>query len=309
MSDNTLGVLIILTIIGIGILSNGAIFGIEKTRSPNEPTEAMITSSIYATNENGLTPEERESAIYREISKAEEQVRQLKAEIEKNTENQNVSVHKNKVEISYVAKAGEFGSYVRLSAGSQLNQPITITGWKLRSTVTGDEQIISGASSIPYPNTSSLRPVALPRSGKVIVSTGQSPVGASFRVNKCTGYFAENNSTFTPELERMCPAPGEGAPAFSTNFNGACLDYISSLPRCEIPNEDNFPETLTSTCRQYLLTQVNYNSCVTLHQNDADFYKPEWRLYSERPRLLWLSERETIQLLDSSGKIVDTYSY
>lgn len=306
MSSNTIGILIIVAIVAIGIMTNGEIFtGNVQNRSATE----IEYSNMYSTDETGSTPEERNSAIYRELLKAEEQARLLKIEVEKAVENQNASQYKNKVEISYVVGRGTFNSYIRLSAGSSLLEPINISGWKLRSTVTGSEQTIGGAAEIPYPNSYSVeKPILISRGAAVVVSSAQSPIGISFRVNKCTGYLTQY-TVFTPSLSRNCPAPNENAPALSSNFNGACLDYIDSLSSCEIPQENEFPENLTFACRQYLLTQVNYNNCVALHQRDSDFYRPEWRVHPPISRLLWLEDRESIQLIDSAGKIVDTYTY
>lgn len=306
MSSNAVGILIIIAIIVIAVITGGAIFTGDGTRNGTS-TSTAATSSLNKI-QKPLSPEEQERSLADEIKKISEKIEKLKADIKKTEEDTNASVYKGKVEISSVSKAGTPDAYVKLSAASDISGTIKITGWKLRSTATGYEQIIGGAASPPYPFVFAESPILLPKLGKIVISQRPSPINVSFRVNKCTGYFEEDED-FSPALEKICPAPKDDRPAYTNSFEVACIDYIKNLSRCEVPDENDFPNTLNYGCRQYLLTEINYNKCVEKHINDPDFFKPEWRVFPPWEMSIWRSKYETIELLDSLGKVVDTYSY
>ncbi len=301
MSSNAVGILIIIAIIVIGISTGGAIFkGGGFSGNP-----VSTSSGIY----NGDSSSSgRQTSLSREINKVSRQADDLKITIDKFIENRNASVYKDKVSISTVSRPGNFRSYIRFSATNRIEEPILITGWKLRSAITGAEQIIGGASNLPYPNFQNEEPIYLPARGKVVVTQIPSPINVSFRTNKCTGYF-DQNENFVPSLERACPAPSENLPPLSVGFNEECLDFIERLPQCEAPETNDIPDTLSYDCEYYIRNQINYNACVALHKNDRDFYRSEWRVFPKSARNNWLKDRDTIQLIDSVGKIVDTYSY
>jgi hypothetical protein len=106
--------------------------------------------------------------------------------------------------------------------------------------------------------------------GRALISSGTSPIGASFQVNMCSGYLNEVG-TFTPVLRNECP---DG-----------------------------------SDCHANAAKNHTYNACVDAHQNDPGFYSHEWRIFLGKKTELWRNSREVIELVDQEGDIVDAITY
>lgn len=317
MSDNTIGVIIIIIIILVGIFSGGEIFKggtgtTESNRANNGefldpygrpyPSDDRPNNVSSGPNRQNLTPEQQ-------LADAKEQLRLLQIQAAKQEELRTASIYKGKVDLMYTANSGaSILGYATISSFSS-TESVNVTGWKIKSTVTGNELIISGASNLPYSSAIQEGPIILGPMTRLIVSQSASPVGYSFRENKCTGFLGQNMN-FYPMLEKRCPDPEDSAPPLSNEFNNACLDYIGRLPRCEVQYSHNLPEDLlTYSCKNYILTKINYNQCVSEHRNDTDFYSNQWRIYPKNTRFFWLDQRDTLQLIDSAGKIVDTFKY
>lgn len=211
--------------------------------------------------------------------------------------------------------------YLVLEAPSNSETELDLTGWQLRSAVTGNAAFIGYSTRLPQTGiVNAAKPLALPPGGRVIVVTGTSPIGTSFRINKCIGYFEEFQD-FTPSLSRSCPQPEAefrryaDVPTTSVNSESdaydLCLAFVEGLSQCTMYHprlRDEGPE-LHSSCVRFLETYLNYPGCVAAHQHDADFYQNEWRVYLGERRELWRDRRETILLLDAQGRTVDTYTY
>jgi len=208
------------------------------------------------------------------------------------------------VRISSVTSPETLNEFVTLySSGSAR---VNITGWSLRSILTGSVVTIGQATSLP-----GLLPLApvVTSGDTIIVAASEGPMGASFQVNKCMGYLSQERG-FLPRLSRACPSPYNELPPLSDRISNSCLDFIQRMPYCKAFAPNDFPEDLLTTeCEQYITKQFNYNNCVTVHRNDTDFLSREWRMHEGRTRLLWLKKRDQIQLVDSQGRVVDEYTY
>ena len=140
-----------------------------------------------------------------------------------------------------------------------------------------------------------------------VITTGMSPLGLSFKTNKCTGYLNQFNS-FSPSLPQQCPLPENedlrSIPYVPANFS--CFDFIERMSRCRL-NTKPLPVTFSSECVAFISEKVGYQGCLSLHRSDADFVGTQWRIYLGRNESLWLNKRETIRLIDENGKTVDTY--
>lgn len=195
--------------------------------------------------------------------------------------------------------------YIEITASSKNEKPLAISGWTLEGKTGLDIKIGKGAY---LPRSAQINPqetIYLNPGGKAIIITGKSPIGTSFRLNLCTGYFGQFQD-FYPRLPKKCPYPeDENLPS---NLKDECLNYIEDLLRCEIQIKA-VPYTLGESCSNYINQKINYKTCVEAHKNDADFYKDEWRIYLGRSDELWKQKRETITLKDEYGKIIDQKSY
>ncbi|TSC66903.1 MAG: hypothetical protein G01um101472_600 [Parcubacteria group bacterium Gr01-1014_72] len=198
--------------------------------------------------------------------------------------------------------------YIVLSASLENTDRVPITGLVLRSVPTGKGATIGSGISLPTPGQASgAEPVYLGPGERVLVTTGRSPNGLSFRLNKCTGYF-EQFQNFTPGLPANCPHPSrEKLPEPPNNLDDACLEFLENMNYCQVVVE--FQQPISDTCHLYLGREISYNKCLEKHRSDKDFFSGEWRLFLARDAGLWKNSRETIRLLDQNGKIVDEYTY
>ena len=204
--------------------------------------------------------------------------------------------------------------YISLYANLEKNEVVKITGWYLKSEVTGYYAVIGKASLLPFPFTKTDNDVVLGSGDRVYLTKGFSPIGISFRTNKCTGYFEENR-TFVPGLSLDCPRPeGEKLPNFSNVYdrNDECLDIIESISRCTTISSQyirDLPDTVSESCKTYITTQINYNSCVAKHFGDTNFPGNEYRVFLNKFGPLWRQRYDKINLHDKNGLIVDSVSY
>lgn len=198
--------------------------------------------------------------------------------------------------------------YILLRASTQNKEKILITGLRLESSVSGrGASIPKGVPLIFQNQVNPEEPVYLSPGDSAYIITGRSPLGISFKLNKCTGFFTQFQ-TFSLSIPLRCPRPTEAdLPTGGIYYNDACRDYINSLPSCRVilnPPASNSPE-----CNRYVTTEINYTKCVNKHKNDSDFYDPMWQIYLARDETLWKSSRELIHLVDQNGKVIDAITY
>ncbi len=213
----------------------------------------------------------------------------------------------------FVSNAGASNpskEYITIRVAANAPGPIDISGWRLESVATGRVAIIPRGTSVPRSGLiNAAAPIELLPGERAIVSSGSSPIGASFRENECIGYFAQYQS-FYPSLPLICPAPySELKKFYGREYirDSACITYVRSIPRCNLVTTP--PVNMTSTCASFLTNYLNYNGCVDAHQNDVSFKKDTWRIYLGRNASMWRKRYEVVKLLDAQGKTVDMFSY
>jgi hypothetical protein len=195
--------------------------------------------------------------------------------------------------------------YVMLRATSE--EAINVTGWRIVSEKSGASVTVPQAERIA--RSGALANVVLNEGDEVVVTTGGSPSGGSFRENKCTGYL--DNDRFVPALAtRSCPAPldelGDFFPTQASSYE-ACREVVRSFVRCEEPRD--VPREASRECENFIETRLSYQGCVLGHSKDADFLGRTWRVFLGRSAELWRSDNEVLKLLDREGRTVDVYSY
>ncbi len=218
--------------------------------------------------------------------------------------------------ISYLNNPDPSNEYITLYTNINQEEKINITGWRLQSERSGNWIKIGKASVLPFPFSSSQNSdVILQQGDTAYLVKGFSPIGISFRTNKCTGYFGENR-TFYPYIGRYCPSPyNEKLPQFSNNLDrdDECKDLIRRIPACTTAKKTydfrDLPDTVTQICKDYMETKFTYNTCVSEHFGDTDFPGREWYVYLNIFGPLWRDKREHLILYDTSGLIVSELEY
>lgn len=198
--------------------------------------------------------------------------------------------------------------YVVVRANPNNLQRITISGWKLQSAINKKTAVIYQGVEVYQPAfTQTGGAIVLNPGDTAVISTGRSPVGVSFRENKCSGYLSQYQE-FYPRLNEDCPLPLDEALNYVSNgqpiSDSECLRYLQGMPRCHLTI--NPPALLPDSCRSLINNTLTYNGCVSRHLGDADFKRTEWRIFLSYSEKLWRTNREVLTLLDSEGKLVDS---
>ena len=213
--------------------------------------------------------------------------------------------------VSNVKQSDPNKEYFALLASGLLDESITITDWKVtdryRKTV---HTLPKGIKILGSPDVGHLSLPIDVRSGDVIVvSSGQSPAGDSFRVNRCSGYRTQFEQA-VPTIKTQCPEPSEeflddGTVPFSDD---GCFEAVSSLPPCTELSE--IPHGVSIECRNFFKNTLTESGCVSRHKNDADFFTPpEWRIFLNSKEELWRNRDNVLYLLDQNNLLVATLVY
>jgi hypothetical protein len=179
------------------------------------------------------------------------------------------------------------------------------TGWVLENSQ-GEKASLGPISVLPISGkVNSTEPLKIKAGDHLLISTGRSPIGVSFRVNKCSAYM-EQFQDFVPPISGECPYI-----TFERNFgalDSKCQVFIQSIHPCEA-NTRPLPSDVTASCKSFLDSTANYNGCVATHKNDADFYMKEWRIFLGKGTELWAQPNDMVFLLDEKGKLIDMLKY
>lgn len=215
------------------------------------------------------------------------------------------------ISIRSVNRYGDQNSeYIQLRTSSNASTSVPITGWTIKSESSGRSITIPKATYLFFADSANTEdPIVLGPNETVYLTTGYSPNGVSFKLNKCSGYLSQFLK-WDPWLPGSCPAPRyeDLSSIPKTLNNDACFDYIDRMSSCRIQTS-NLPANWSYECVNFIYSKINYPSCVNIHKNDKDFYKGEWRIFLKRSEKLWKSSRESIVLIDEDGKIVSRYTY
>jgi len=213
----------------------------------------------------------------------------------------------------YVSSAGAAdpkNEYVEISVAQDARIPVDLSGWRLVSDASGSSISIPKGTEVPTSGiVNAAEDIVLSPGTRAIIVSGQSPIGASFRENKCVGYFS-SFQTFYPSLPQNCPMPSdELAAQYGANYirDPKCIDAVNKLSRCQVALTP--PSGLSGTCQSLIVKYFNYNGCVDAHKADKDFLGNTWRIYLGRSSSMWRTKNELVKLLDINGKTVDAFSY
>jgi len=150
-------------------------------------------------------------------------------------------------------------------------------------------------------------PLILAPGERIFFVTGRSPIGVSFQVNTCSG-FLEQFQDFSPPLPKLCP--GSDVDAYNSGYilTQSCINYISTLPRCEVYS-NALPTGLGNSCSDYVYNKINYNTCADTHKNDPNFYQRDWYVFAGASQELWDNAGDLVRLYDARGNLVDSIAY
>lgn len=200
--------------------------------------------------------------------------------------------------------------YVQIAVSHEAGAAIDITGWMLESALSGSRAYIPAIAAPFYMGAANAMSSALiAPGGLAIVTTGASPVGASFRENICSGYL-DQFQQFQPQLGNECPSPSSVLPLTEQNliqYGDACFDVVQNLSSCRFPQD--IPDTVNYACRAFITDALSHNGCVNRNRTGRDFETNRWRLFLGGHAEIWRNSHDAIRLLDREGRTVDVYVY
>jgi hypothetical protein len=200
--------------------------------------------------------------------------------------------------------------YLVLTADPNVQTQLSLAGWSLQSQLTGTRIAIPlAASPMQQGIINSVQPIALRGGEEVVLVSGGSPVGVSFKENICTGYLSQMQE-FEPALSNSCPAPRDAMPLTLQNlqkYGEECVDYVATIPQCNYPSE--LPATLSPACRTFVANTFSHNGCVSAFRLRVPFTLGTWRAYAGSGVELWRNTHDAIRLLDDKGRTVDALVY
>lgn len=198
-----------------------------------------------------------------------------------------------------VLYAGGFYDY-----GTNKQKSISLDGWTVENN-SGNRRLIPQASSVQL--IDSPGPILLSPGEQIYLFSGDSPFGASFRENICSGYFNES-SDFNPPLQERCPE-FTNEDLLKQKFNSLCVDLIDRVPVCRQVRIGFEESAAGNDCIQFTSEHINYAGCVKDYMDKDGFFTGQWRVFMKFGQKLWNPLHDRVIIRDKDGLVVDEYSY
>ena len=186
---------------------------------------------------------------------------------------------------------------------------IDISNWVVFSFTDKKAYVLPRGTEVFIPGKQNTRSKILLRaSDVVIVNSGRSPIGTSFRLNKCSGY-SQQFQTFKPSLKNRCPKATSVFDLSDVEFTDSdCYDFVKRIQSCKRPVD--IPDDLSTSCKSFLKNSLNEKSCINDFSDDADFSLNEVRLFFGSSTIdLWKDRDDALFLLDAEERLVDVLEY
>ena len=177
--------------------------------------------------------------------------------------------------------------YIIIGADRNIVDSIDISKWKLLRMSDGMSFTIPFGTNLPQDGGSSIfNSILVNGDDRLVISSGRSPIGLSFRVNLCSGY-DEQIFTFLPPLKQECPIPEDvffNVLDNETLLDENCLSFIREVPQCIVPFTHHSDPSLSESCKEFIDQNLNKNGCVDNFSSSPSFLQKEWRIYLDSKR-------------------------
>ena len=220
------------------------------------------------------------------------------------------STYFNKVE--FIRRSSELGKdadeeYLAIKVTDGVS--VDITGWTLLNYSNRVGYKIPQGITTNHPiKRERLENILVNNGDVVIVNSGDSPIGKSFRVNKCSGY-SQQHLSFYPGIKERCPTALDILEnSTKVSFSDSkCFEYVRNINRCQDPV--NVPSSLSNNCESFIRDNLSETSCIENFENDNDFLLKEYRVFLGKSSKVWDKSRGAIFLLDKQENLVDVFEY
>jgi len=209
-----------------------------------------------------------------------------------------------KITINYVNPGFYSMGEISLSANYNLDLPLDISGWKIKSNK-GEMIIPQAVNNYPPSGFTENSDILLEKNGRVLIYNWPSANGKNLRMNQCIGYL-NNTYKFTPSLP--CSYVNLYSRDEIATFSGRCQNYILSLGSCRIPTPQDLNTFSNEPACRSFLDRFSYSGCYLRLQNSPNFLSNEWRIWMPG---IWSFDQnhDRVLLLDQNDLLVDVYIY
>ena len=190
------------------------------------------------------------------------------------------------------------------------NKEIDISNWKIVSSI-GNFIIPQGVKMVDPNRIYQKEDIILKpqEEAKIIATT--SPLGFSFKANKCFNYLIKN----IPKLQKYIESINYVCDKFSKEElfelknSGYSLNCVLTLENSKCDGLDSIYLKKISNdtkCINLVYSRFNYNSCYERRKNDSDFLSRVWYIFIPT-NYLYMNRYEEVRLIDENGLLVDRY--
>ena len=201
------------------------------------------------------------------------------------------------------------GEYLILKAKKSNRGKIRVDGWKVFEVDGGVSYLIPKAIERKLPVVVQKTHETLISPGNIIIlSTGTSPIGYSFKIHKCLGY-REQFKNFYPKIKASCPTPNEELlrDTSVSSEDYLCAAFVDRIRNCTATTR--YPNELSSRCKKFIKDTFTEENCIKKHHQDPNFVGKEWRLFLRNKEEIWTNDHSILILLDQENRLVDYIQY
>lgn len=198
------------------------------------------------------------------------------------------------------------GNGKTVSLYNSSKETINITNWKIKSEF--GTYAIGQAVRIVDPRLTQVNSdIILQPGGRATLKAATTSLGYSFLPNRCFP-FLTHAYKFDFSISGYCNklSNDEYLNLRRRQFlSESCINFIKSYS-CRTPDAKALQRIEKDTsCKNYVLENLNYQSCFQKYHNEADFFSKEWRGYA-RVTQLFFPRYDRVKLFDAQDLPVGT---
>ncbi|MEI6296798.1 MAG: hypothetical protein WCO84_04110 [bacterium] len=192
---------------------------------------------------------------------------------------------------------------IEISVLPTSKKSINITGWKIKGVIDSVPKVIEkGVPIFKQGKVNEEKDVVVYPGEKALILPGYSPIGVSFKLNKCSGYL-EQFQAFTPHLSQSCPRD-----YLEGNLDLSCTLFLKTITNCNAYIKE-FPRDVSKECQDVVNRRLNYNACVEENYQDTNFGSGEWRVYMNSTNSFGSKGGDMISIYDADNNLISTIFY
>lgn len=184
---------------------------------------------------------------------------------------------------------------------------IDVSNWKIISSKI-NFSIPKAAEDIPPNLIVNLKNISLKPRERLIIYNQSSPLGFSFKINKCLRYLNYNLKDYLKNYFFPCDRLSKDKLIeyrFKYRLNNKCLEILEKIS-CSGPKPKDWEKIINnSPCYNFFENYYTYRGCYENKKGDPDFYLKEWLIFFPTYDTLTNKRYEEIKLYDQDNLLVN----